>query len=114
MQIQIKRYKAGRNTDIITQVSKSDIPCTSLNLYHTEKMFIWGLMFTRSTHVQEVGPPSHSIHAKVAIDKQSCKRLIQWLALVNTVMNLRVPQMLGNYRVTQQLVASQEGLNSMG
>jgi hypothetical protein len=37
MQIQIKCYKAGSNTDIITQVSKSDIPCTSLNLYHTGK-----------------------------------------------------------------------------
>jgi hypothetical protein len=30
----------------------------------------------------------------------------KWKALVNAVMNLRVPQMLGDYRVASELVAS--------
>jgi hypothetical protein len=36
----------------------------------------------------------------------------QWMALVNTVMNLRVAQILGSCRVAAQLAASQEGLSS--
>jgi hypothetical protein len=32
---------------------------------------------------------------------------------VNTVINLRVPYMLGNFLVAAQLAASQEGLSSM-
>jgi hypothetical protein len=36
-----------------------------------------------------------------------------WRALVNTVMNLRVPKVLDNSSVTVQLVASREGLSSM-
>jgi hypothetical protein len=35
----------------------------------------------------------------------------QWRALVNTVMNLRVPKILGNYCVAERLAASQEGLH---
>jgi hypothetical protein len=37
----------------------------------------------------------------------------QWRALVNTVMNLRVPQRLGNSWVADLLAASQEPLSSM-
>jgi hypothetical protein len=37
----------------------------------------------------------------------------QWRALVNTVMNLLVTKMLGNFLVAAQLAASQEGLSSM-
>jgi hypothetical protein len=36
----------------------------------------------------------------------------QWIALVNTVMNLRVPQIAGSWVATQP-AASQEGLSSM-
>jgi hypothetical protein len=35
-----------------------------------------------------------------------------WRALVNGVMNLQVPKMLGNYRVAAQLLASQVVLSS--
>lgn len=43
------RYKSSviKLVAIITQMSKSDIPCTSLNLYHTEKK-------NRPFYVQEV------------------------------------------------------------
>jgi hypothetical protein len=37
----------------------------------------------------------------------------RWRALVNAVMNLRVPKMLGSFPVAAQLAASQEGLSSM-
>jgi hypothetical protein len=37
----------------------------------------------------------------------------QWRALVDTVMNLRVPNILGSSSVAAQLAASQEGLSSM-
>jgi hypothetical protein len=37
----------------------------------------------------------------------------QWRALVNTVMNFRVPKMLGNSFVAAQMAPSQEGLSSM-
>jgi hypothetical protein len=36
----------------------------------------------------------------------------RWRALVNSVMNLRVPQNAGNYRVAAQLVASRAVLGS--
>jgi hypothetical protein len=36
----------------------------------------------------------------------------RWRALVNSVMNLRVPQNAGNYRVAAQVVASQAVLSS--
>jgi hypothetical protein len=36
----------------------------------------------------------------------------RWRALVNSVMNFRVPQYAGNYRVAAQLVASQVVFNS--
>jgi hypothetical protein len=36
----------------------------------------------------------------------------KWRALVNTVMNLRIPKTLGNSSVTSELTASQEGLKS--
>jgi hypothetical protein len=36
----------------------------------------------------------------------------RWRALVNSVINLRVPQMLGNYRVAAQLAASRVVLSS--
>jgi hypothetical protein len=36
----------------------------------------------------------------------------RWRALVNSVMNLRVPKMLGNYRMATQLVASRVVLSS--
>jgi hypothetical protein len=36
----------------------------------------------------------------------------RWRALVNSVMNLRVPQNAENYRVTAQLVASRAVLSS--
>jgi hypothetical protein len=36
----------------------------------------------------------------------------RWRALVNSVMNLRVPCNAGNYRMAAQLVASREGLSS--
>jgi hypothetical protein len=37
----------------------------------------------------------------------------QWRALVNTVIKLRVPKILGNSRVAEKLAASQEKLSSM-
>jgi hypothetical protein len=37
----------------------------------------------------------------------------QWRALVNTVMNLRVPKMLGSSCVVAHLAASQDELSSM-
>jgi hypothetical protein len=37
----------------------------------------------------------------------------QWRALVITVMNLRIPKMLGNCRAAAQLAASKEGLSLM-
>jgi hypothetical protein len=37
----------------------------------------------------------------------------QWRALVNTVMNLRVPKMLGNSWIGAELTAPPEGLSSM-
>jgi hypothetical protein len=37
----------------------------------------------------------------------------QWRALMNTVMNLRVPKMLGISLLAAQMGASQEGLSSM-
>jgi hypothetical protein len=39
----------------------------------------------------------------------------QWRALVNTVMNLRVPQNVGKFlsKLRNYLAASQEGLSSM-
>jgi hypothetical protein len=37
----------------------------------------------------------------------------KWKALVNAVMNLRVPYKLGNYRVATQLVASRVVLSSI-
>jgi hypothetical protein len=37
----------------------------------------------------------------------------QWRALVNAIMNLRVPQNAGKFLSTAQLAASQEGLSSM-
>jgi hypothetical protein len=37
----------------------------------------------------------------------------QWRALVNTVINLRVPKNAGNFLSGCTLAASQEGLNSM-
>jgi hypothetical protein len=37
----------------------------------------------------------------------------EWRALVNSVMNLRVHKMLGNYRVASQLVASLVMLSSI-
>jgi hypothetical protein len=37
----------------------------------------------------------------------------QWMALVNTVMNLRFHKMLGHFLVAARLAASQEGLSSM-
>jgi hypothetical protein len=36
-----------------------------------------------------------------------------WRALMNTVMNLRIRKMLGNYRVASQLVASRVVLSSI-
>jgi hypothetical protein len=36
----------------------------------------------------------------------------RWRALVNSVMNLRVPKNAGNYRVAAQLVASRVVLSS--
>jgi hypothetical protein len=36
----------------------------------------------------------------------------RWRALVNAVINLRVPKMLGNYRVAAQLVASRVVISS--
>jgi hypothetical protein len=36
----------------------------------------------------------------------------RWRALVNSVMNLRIPQNAGNYRVAAQLVASRAVLSS--
>jgi hypothetical protein len=36
----------------------------------------------------------------------------RWRALVNSVMNLQVPQNVGNYRMVAQLVASQAVLSS--
>jgi hypothetical protein len=36
----------------------------------------------------------------------------RWRALVNSVMNLRVPQNAGDYRMAAQLVASQVVLSS--
>jgi hypothetical protein len=39
---------------------------------------------------------------------------VQWLAFVNTVMNLRVPSNVGeNSCVDERLAASQEGLSSV-
>jgi hypothetical protein len=35
----------------------------------------------------------------------------RWRALVNVVTNLRAPQMLGNYQVSSQLVASRVALS---
>jgi hypothetical protein len=37
----------------------------------------------------------------------------QWRALVNAIMNLWVPKMLGNYRVASQLVTSRVVLSSI-
>jgi hypothetical protein len=37
----------------------------------------------------------------------------RWRALVNSVLNLRVPKMLGNYRVSKQLGISRVVLSSM-
>jgi hypothetical protein len=37
----------------------------------------------------------------------------RWRAVVNSVLNLRVPRMLGNYRASKQLVASRVVLSSM-
>jgi hypothetical protein len=37
--------------------------------------------------------------------------MYRWSALVNSVMNLRVPQNAGNYRVAAQLVASRAVLS---
>jgi hypothetical protein len=37
----------------------------------------------------------------------------RWLALVNAVMNLRVPKIRGIYRLVENQLASQEGLCSM-
>jgi hypothetical protein len=37
----------------------------------------------------------------------------QWRALVNTVLNLRVPKMLGYSSVATQYAAPQEGLDKM-
>jgi hypothetical protein len=36
-----------------------------------------------------------------------------WRTLVDTVINLRVPQNVGNLRIADQLAVSQEGLSSM-